>query len=263
MIHVGVGIRGRSGLGCGLLAKATDKFLCLSNRQPAGDHHSDQLPLSGRRRSRKRSSVAFGDVAAGERLLDGRLEVEQSKRVGYGGPGPADPSGYVVLRQAELIGQLPVGASLLHGVEVGTLDILDDRDGQLVALGHLANDCRDAFQTGHLSGSDASLTGHELVAIQNLGDQNGLENAMDGNAGREGLKGFLLDTLARLVWIAPNSGDRDLHRCRSGRTGLGNQGSETAPQAGVPLDLGWCQRGLPSGVSSRSSSAEGSSSATV
>jgi hypothetical protein len=31
----------------------------------------------------------------------------------------------------------------------------------------------------------------------------------------------------------------------------------------VPLDLGWCQRGLPSGVSSRSSSAEGSSSATV
>jgi hypothetical protein len=126
--------------------------------------------------------VTFGDVAVGQGLLDGRLEVEKSQRVCYRRSGSADARRYLLLRQSELVRQLAIGVSLLDGVEVGALHVLDQRDGQLVALGQLTDDRWDMVQAGYLGGPDAALAGHELVSIEDLGHQHGLQNAMNGDA---------------------------------------------------------------------------------
>jgi hypothetical protein len=73
--------------------------------------------------------------------------------------------------------------SLLDRIEIGALDVLHEGDGQLIALGHLADDRRYAVEAGDLGRTDAALTGHELVAIEHLGDEDRLENAVDGDAG--------------------------------------------------------------------------------
>jgi hypothetical protein len=71
---------------------------------------------------------------------------------------------------------------LFHCVEVRPLNVLDDRDGKLIALSHLAYDGRNMVQAGHLSGSDTPLSGYELVAIEDFGDEHRLEDAVKGNA---------------------------------------------------------------------------------
>src|ERR1035437_9782779 len=113
--------------------------------------------------------MALGYASLGKRVLDRQVEVEQSQGVGYGRASLADSSGDVVLRQGEFVGQLPVGMSFLYCVEVCPLDVLDDGDGKLVALGQLPDDRRDVVQSGHLGGANSSLAGHELVAVQYFG----------------------------------------------------------------------------------------------
>ena len=181
-----------------------------------------------------------------EGLLDRRLELEQPQGVGDGRASPPDAGRDVVLGQAELVGQLAVGVRLLHGVEVGTLDVLDEGDGQLVAFGHLADDRRNVVQAGHLSGPDPSLAGHELVAVQDLGDDHRLEDAVDGDAAGQRFEGLLLDALARLVRVAADARDRDLDGRRARRVGLRDQGSQAPPQAGVPLGCEGVTAGSPS-----------------
>ena len=189
--------------------------------------------------------MALGDVALGQRLLDGRLEVEQPQRVGYRGSGSADTSGDVVLRQTELVGELAIGVSLLHGVQVGTLYVLDDRDSKLIALGHLANDRRDVVEAGHLRRPDAALARDKLIAVEDFGDEHRLKNAVDGDAGGERLERTLLDLLAGLVRIAADPGDGNLDRSPSGGAGLRDQGPESAPESGVPLEVRRLQREPP------------------
>jgi hypothetical protein len=129
--------------------------------------------------------MAFHDVALAQGLLDRRLEVEQSKRVGNGGSSPADTGCDLVLCQTEVFGELSICVSLLYGVEVGSLEVLDERDGQLVSFRHLANDCRNVVQACHLRGAYSSLTSHQLIAIEDFGDENGLKNTVDGYAARQ------------------------------------------------------------------------------
>jgi hypothetical protein len=127
--------------------------------------------------------VTFGDVAFGQGLLDRAFEVEKPEGVGDGRSGSTDAHRDLLLRQAELVGQLAIRVSLLDGIEIGALDVFDEGNGQLVALGHLADDRRHAVEAGHLGRTDASFAGHELVAVQDFGDEDRLENAVDGDAG--------------------------------------------------------------------------------
>ena len=57
---------------------------------------------------------------------------------------------------------------LLDRVEVGALEVLDERELELVPVGELADDGRDPLQPGHLRGAHASLAGDELVALEGL-----------------------------------------------------------------------------------------------
>jgi hypothetical protein len=136
--ELGVGRRGGDVcLRGGGFAQAAHEFLGLPDREVAGNDRFEQVALNGGRCAGQRATVALGDGAFGDRLLDSRLQVKESHRVRHGGAGATDPLGDLVLRQRELLGQLPIGVGLLHGVEVGSLDVLDEGDGQLVAWGHL------------------------------------------------------------------------------------------------------------------------------
>ena len=179
--------------------------------------------------------MALGDVALAQGVLDRRVEVEEAEGVGDRGPGAADSGRDLVLGQPELVGQLAVGVGLFHGVEVRALDVLDDGDGKLVALGELADDGRDVVQPGHLRGANAPLAGDELVSVQDLRDEHGLEHAVDGDARRKALQRLLLDALAGLIWVAFDPGDRDLDGRGAGRARLGDERSQSSAQTGVAL----------------------------
>ena len=56
--------------------------------------------------------------------------------------------GDVVLAEAELVDELPVGVGRLDRVEVLALEVLDERELELLAVGELADDRRDPLEAG-------------------------------------------------------------------------------------------------------------------
>jgi hypothetical protein len=126
------------------------------------------LALCRRRGSGQGSGVAFGDVSLSQGLLNGRLEIQEPQRIGDGGSGSTDSAGDLILGQPELVGQLAVGVSLLHGVQVRSLNVLDNRYRELVALGHLTHYGRHVVQACHLRSSDTAFSGHQLVTIEDF-----------------------------------------------------------------------------------------------
>jgi predicted nucleotidyltransferase len=98
------------------------------------------------------------------------LEVEQAQRVGDRGAGSADASGYVVLAQPELVGQLPVGMGFLDGIEVGALKVLHQRDFQHLLRRSLFDDDRHRGKPGQLRRAPAPLARDQLVTAGALRD---------------------------------------------------------------------------------------------
>ena len=128
-------------------------------------------------------------------------ELEQAERVGDGRSRATDPLGEVVLGEPELLDELAVGVGGLDRVEVLALEVLDERELELLAIGQLAHDRRDPLEAGRLRGAQAALAGDELVAVDRLGDEDRLEDAVLGDAGAERRQPFGVEPLAWLVRI--------------------------------------------------------------
>ena len=67
---------------------------------------------------------------------------------------------------------------LLDRVEVRALDVLDEGQLELIAIGELADDRRDPLEAGQLGGPDATFAGDELIAVEDLGHEDRLEHAV-------------------------------------------------------------------------------------
>ena len=93
--------------------------------------------------------------------------------------------GDLVLAEAELVDELAVGVCGLDRVEILALEVLDERELELVAVGELADDRRDAFEAGGLRGPEPALAGDELVAVEGLGHEDRLDDAVLGDARRQ------------------------------------------------------------------------------
>ena len=113
---------------------------------------------------------------------------------------------------AEVIDQLPVGVGLLERTQVRPLEVLHERQLELMLVGELANDRRDAHEPGQARGADATLARDELVALEGLGHEDGLEDTVRGDAGREGLQLGPVDRAAGLVGVGNDPVERDLGR---------------------------------------------------
>ena len=133
------------------------------------------------------------------------IELEQAERVRDRRPGAPDLPGDLVLGQAELLVELPEGVGLLDRVEVFALDVLDERQLELLAIGELADDGRDPLETGQPGRLDTTLAGHDPIAVERLRDEDRLENAVIGDARRQCLEVGVLDVTARLVRIRRGS----------------------------------------------------------
>ena len=101
-------------------------------------------------------------------------------------------AGHLLLGQPELVDELPEGAGLVERVEVGALEVLDQRPGQLgcsSASGRRAG----MVAAGDLRGAQATLAGDEPIARRRLGHQDRLEHAVFGDARGERLELLLVD----------------------------------------------------------------------
>ena len=168
-------------------------------------------------------------------------EVEQAQRVRDRRARPAD-----ALRRScswvkpELVDELAIGERLLDRVEVRALEVLDERDLELVAVGELADDGRDPLEAGRDRGrADAALAGDELVAVERLGDEDRLEHAVLADARGELVEARLVDASARLVRVRPDPRERDLDG--AGLTGgpLRDQRGEAAARGSAAGPGGW------------------------
>jgi hypothetical protein len=68
------------------------------------------------------------------------------------------------------------------------LEVLNQRELEMLMVGELPDDGRNTLEASHSSGPETSLTGHEAVAVECLGDDDRLEHAVLGDAGREGFE---------------------------------------------------------------------------
>ena len=108
-------------------------------------------------------AVALGYLAAFDGLLNRRCEFQEPERVGDRGPSATHAMRDLLVRQPELVDQSLERARLLHRVEIGALQVLDQRPGELLALGRRPHDGRNPLQAGHLGRPQTSLAGDQAI----------------------------------------------------------------------------------------------------
>ena len=181
--------------------------------------------------------------------------------------GAADAPGDLLVGQPELLDQRPVRGGFLHGAEIRPLEVLDQGDLELRPIGELADDGRDALEAGEPGRPEAALARDELVAVEGLGDEDGLEDAVLADAGREGLELVRVEPLSWLAGIGLDPREGDLrHAVRLGA--LRDQRRETTAQAALPLGMDRHERapiaaGSEAGVLAGAAACQGSRVATV
>jgi hypothetical protein len=146
----------------------------------------------------------------GDRHLDDRCKVEQTKGVGDGRAGSPDARGDLLVREAEIVDQLAKALGSFDRIEVLALQVLDERELELRSLVEVANERGDSLETGVERSPNAALTGDQLIAIDRLSDEDGLEHAVLADARRE--RGHLgrVEMSPRLLWVRSDAHDRDL-----------------------------------------------------
>ena len=161
-------------------------------------------------RTRSWSSVARPPIArpwpsrqsaVGDRRLDTGREVEQAERVGDGRAGTTDAGREAILGEPELVDELAIRVGGLDRVEVLALEVLDERELELIAIGQLAHERRDPVEAGGLRRAQPPLTGDELVAVDRLGHEDRLEDAVLRDARRERRETVRIEPLARLMRV--------------------------------------------------------------
>ena len=119
--------------------------------------------------------------------------------------------GHLLLGHVELAGEPLEGAGLLHGVEVGALQIFDDGDLHRLLVRDLAQDGGDGGLAGQLRGAPAALAGDELeAAVGQRPHQDRLHDSVGGDGGSQ---------LGQLLFVQLRSGSgRDCGRSDRGES---------------------------------------------
>ena len=231
--------RARSGSSCASarrvawltrLTQAADELLRLAYRQALCEHGAEHVRLGVEGEPADRSTMPFGQAAAGDRGLDVRMKIEQPKRVRHGRPCLADPVGDLLLGEPELIDQLAIRERLVDRVEIRALDVLHQRDLELVTIGELSHDGGDAIEACEASRTHTPLAGDQLVPGDRLRHEDRLEDAMLADARRKLLELTLVDVAAGLERVGLDLRERDLDDRGRGRRPRGDQRVQAAAE---------------------------------
>jgi hypothetical protein len=150
------------------------------------------------RQAADRAGVALRDPAIHDGCLNLVIELEQSQRIRDGRASAADPLRQGLLGEPEVRDELPERECDLDRVEVVALEVLDKGKLELLRIGQLANDCRDPLEPSRTRSPDSSLTGYELVSVEDLGHEDRLDHAVFGDARHERAEFRLVERSARL-----------------------------------------------------------------
>ena len=100
--------------------------------------------------------------------LHGRGQLQQPEGVGDLRPRPTDPLGELVVGAAEVLEQLAVGRGLLERVELGAVEVLQQRVPEHVVVVGLPHDRGDRVEAGLLRRTPAALAHDQLVLVGRL-----------------------------------------------------------------------------------------------
>ena len=118
----------------------------------------------------------------------------------------------------------------LDRVEVLPLQVLDERDLQLRLVIQLTDDGRDALESRGCGRAQASLAGDESVAIDRLGDEDGLQDAVLADALRERGHLRLIEAAPGLMGVRADAVDREVGGPGLTWAPLGDQRREAAAE---------------------------------
>src|SRR3954467_14368781 len=103
--------------------------------------------------------MADGELTVADEMLNWPLEVQQFQGIGVGGAAPAHFGTDFILLELKLLDELRVTLRFLHGIEVLTLEIFDERQFKDRAISGFADDNGNLGQTEQLGGAPAAFAG--------------------------------------------------------------------------------------------------------
>ena len=156
--------------------------------------------------------MALADPTVRHGLLHGRRRVEKPQRIGDRRPRAAHAAGDLFLGQTELVDQAAEGSRLVHRVEVGSLQVLDQSQAQLLLLIRRPNERRDAGQAGQPCRAQAALTGNQLIAAFDGRHEDRLEQTVLADALGEVRESRFVELAPGLIGVGDHIVDRDLAR---------------------------------------------------
>jgi hypothetical protein len=86
-------------------------------------------------------------------------------------------------------------------------------------------------EAGRLRGTEAPFSRDELIAVDGLGDQDGLEDAVLDDARGERRQALRVESLARLMGVGTDPRCRDLERPRLSGASLRDERGEAAAES--------------------------------
>lgn len=196
-----------------------DDLFDRTDREPLGDDPQGEPLLLLRVLDREqRPGVTGGQHPGRDPPLDRRSQLQQTQRVGHLGPRAADPVGQLVVGAVEVLEQLVVGGGLLQRVELGAVEVLQQRvEEKLFVLGG-PHDGGDGLQARLAAGAPPALAHDQLVtAGAQLADHDRLEEADLLDGGDQFGEGVLVEDLPGLARVGGDGVERQLGEVRADR----------------------------------------------
>jgi len=103
--------------------------------------------------------VSRGETALGDELLKVRGKLEEAEGIGDGGAIFAGSVADFFGTEREFGAKAAEGVGGLDGIQVLTLDVLDEGDFEKPVVWNFSDDYGDLFEAGKLSGPPAALAG--------------------------------------------------------------------------------------------------------
>ena len=112
--------------------------------------------------------MACADASVAERLLDGARQLEQAQGVGDGGAALADALTDLGLGKRKFVDEGLEGGGFFERVEVGALEVFDQRQLDQLLRRRLADDGRHDIQCGQPCRAPTPFSGDEPVLVRLL-----------------------------------------------------------------------------------------------
>src|SRR5205823_10803046 len=175
----------------------------------------------------KRARVTGLDPLVGQELLDVEGKLEETDRVRDVRTRDPDPIGELLLLESQFLEQLPEGLGELDRTKVLTMDVLDQRLSQGVAVVAVADYHGDRGQTRQPGGAETSFPGDQLVGrVTRSANDHRLKDPDLPDRRRQRLDRLVIEARPRLTRVRSDRVQRNLQETARPLAGLGRAGDQ-------------------------------------